>query len=258
MRDVVGAQSRVLGAAGELTSIRLDRGVERVEIESDGVRLRGDLHIDEHSGPLAFVVSHGWGSERPVDIPAALAAEGFPTVAYDLRGHGTSGGDLATASRAQWVADLVAAHSWLSRRLPGCRIGLVGASFGAYLSLVALEQCDVAAVSLRVPANFLDDGFDAPHAPRMAPEVRTLDDLRPADSAALRALRTFDGLVQLVDADQDAVIPPETAASYVAAVAPERLRHSTLRDAPHHLATPQLRAAYIDLLVSWATGVVAA
>ena len=111
---------------------------------------------------------------------------------------------------------------------------------------------------MRVPANLIDDGFDEPLVARMGPDSRRPEDFRPADSAALRALRKFTGPVQIVDADGDTVIPPETVAAYSAAVAPERLSRSTLVDAPHHLATPELRAAYIELLVSWATRIVAA
>ena len=86
---------------------------------------------------LAFILTHGWGSERPTDIPAALAGAGYPTLAHDLRGHGESGGVLEEASRADWVADLVAVIDHLHALAPDARIGLIGASFGAYLSLMA-------------------------------------------------------------------------------------------------------------------------
>jgi alpha-beta hydrolase superfamily lysophospholipase len=221
-------------------------------IESAGIRLVGEFHSASGPAPMAFVVSHGWNSQAPTDIPAALAQAGFPALAYDLRGHGRSGGALADATRADWVDDLVEVHRWLAVRLPGTPIGLVGASFGAYLSVMATDRAPVAALSLRVPANFLDDGYDRPHLARMAPDVRTPDDLRPPDSMALRALRSFVGPVQIVDADRDTVIPVEAVATYAAAVPPERLSRATLRDAPHHLATPELRAEYVGLLVEWA------
>lgn len=246
--------ARVEGTGRRLAGVGLDRSVERVEIEGSGVRLQGDLHLPATDAPAAaFVVSHGWGSERPVDIPGALAAAGFPTLAYDLRGHGRSGGELATASRGDWLQDLVLVHFWLRGRFPDTPIALVGASFGGYLSLLALAHCDVAGISLRVPANYVDDGFLAPLLPRTAPGVRRREDLCPPDSAALRALREYAGPVQIVDADGDAAIPPQTIRDYVAAVDPARLTRGTLRDAPHHLATPELRAAYMDLLVGWAT-----
>ncbi|MGQ0843374.1 MAG: alpha/beta hydrolase [Sporichthyaceae bacterium] len=227
--------------------------MQSVLIHSADARLVGEFYPAPRPAPAAFVVSHGWGSQAPADIPAALAAAGFPTVAYDLRGHARSTGILALASRADWANDLVTVYAWLRGRLPGTPIGFVGASFGAYLSLLALDRCAVAGLSLRVPANFVDDGLAEPFLPRIGPTVRKPEDLRPADSVALRALRGYAGPVQIVDADSDTVIPPETVAAYVGSVPPERLSHSTLREAPHHLATPELRARYVDLLLTWAT-----
>jgi alpha-beta hydrolase superfamily lysophospholipase len=133
-----------------------------MEIISGDVGLAADFY--PAPGDLAFVVSHGWGSERPVDIPAALAGAGFPSLAYDLRGHGASGGVLDQASRADWVGDLVTVIDRLRDLAPDARIGLVGASFGAYLGLMASDTRDVAGLSLRVPANLPDDDFDDPYA----------------------------------------------------------------------------------------------
>jgi alpha-beta hydrolase superfamily lysophospholipase len=259
LRDVVGAQSRVPTSVASLAApgrdIRFNRLVQSVIIQSAGVRLVGEFHPAPGPAPAAFVVSHGWGSRAPTDIPAALADAGFPTLAYDLRAHGRSSGALALATREEWVADLVRVHAWVQGRLPGTPVGLVGASFGAYLSVLATARCQVASLSLRVPANFADDGFDEPHLARMAADVRRPEDLRPADSAALRALRDFTGPVQIVDADLDDVIPAETVAAYAGAVEPARLTRATLPDSPHHLANPELRAIYVGHLLAWATDV---
>lgn len=216
-----------------------------------GVPLAATFHLGEPDARLAFVVTHGWGSRRPVDIPAALAAAGFPTIAHDLRGHGDSGGDSTTASREDWVDDLVAVIDELRAQVPGLPIGLVGASFGAYLSLVAAADRDVACLSLRVPANYVDDGFDRPqmaNIPEPGPAREAA--LTPADSYALRTLRAFRGPVQLIDADGDTVIPAKTVADYLAAADPANLTRGTLHG-PHHLATPELRATYLAQLVEW-------
>ncbi|WP_169577185.1 alpha/beta fold hydrolase [Sporichthya polymorpha] len=223
--------------------------MDRITLTSAGIELAADFYPGTKN--LAFVVTHGWGSSRPVDIPAALAGAGFPALAHDLRGHGESGGVLGEASRADWVADVVAVIDELRGRVPGARIGLVGASFGAYLSLVAAGEREVAALSLRVPANYVDAGFDVPHEPRFRAGVRRPADLYPADSRALRVLRAFGGPVQLVDADGDTVIPRETIAGYRDAVDPARLSRYTL-SGPHHLATPELRGEYIAALLAWA------
>lgn len=225
-----------------------------ITVISGGVNLAADFH--PAPGDLAFVVTHGWGSARPTDIPAALAGAGYPALAHDLRGHGESGGTLDELTRADWQSDLVAVIDRLRALVPGARIGLVGASFGAYLSLLAPAERDVACLSLRVPANYVDDGFADPHAPRYRAEARGPLDLQPEDSRALRALRSFAGPVQIIDADGDQVIPAQTISDYAAAVAPERLTRYTLRG-PHHLATPELRGEYIAALLVWADSVAA-
>jgi pimeloyl-ACP methyl ester carboxylesterase len=222
--------------------------VDPITITSHGVDLAAAFY--PAPGELAFVVSHGWGSERPVDIPAALAGAGFPALAYDLRGHGESGGVLEQSSRADWVADLVAVIDRLGELAPGARIGLVGASFGAYLSLMASDTREVAALSLRVPANLPDDHFDETYLDRFGPGNRRHEDIYPADSRALRALRAFRGPVQIIDADGDAVIPARTIADYVEAADPSQLSRYTLHG-PHHLATPELRGEYIAALLVW-------
>lgn len=230
--------------------------MEDFTLTRNGIPLAATFHPGRSDARLAFVVTHGWGSQRPTDIPAALAAEGFPTIAHDLRGHGASGGSVESASREDWVDDLVAFIDELRAQVPGLPIGLVGASFGAYLSLVAAADHDVACLALRVPANYVDEGFEKPHVAGMldpGPERDRL--LTPSDSYALATLRAFRGPVHIVDADGDTVIPARTIADYAAAADPARLTRHTLRDAPHHLANDALRAEYMGVLISWARGV---
>ena len=226
--------------------------MQRLVITSAGHRLAADLHpADPGSArPLAFVVTHGWGSARPRDIPAALAAAGCTALAHDLRGHGESEGETAATSRADWVADLVSMIDRLRQAVrPGTPVGLVGASFGAYLSVLATRERPVRCLSLRVPADYPDEGYDQPLLPRLA---------SGGETAAVRALRAFPGPVQIVDAECDAVVPPRLIASYAAAVPAHRVTRATLGGAPHHLATPALRAEYVRLLTGWVDGLVAA
>lgn len=233
-----------------------------IAVPVPGAVLAADLHPAPAAG-AAFVVTHGWGSSRPSDIPQALAAAGFTTLAYDLRGHGESDGELAAISRADWVGDLVAVIDHLRGQVEaGTAIGLVGASFGAYLSVLAGRERPVHCLSLRVPANYPDDGFTEPHLAHRSTAEHADWRTRPAtpdQNATLAALHAFAGPVQLIEADSDTVIDPQTVANYAAAVRdPARLSRATLRDAPHHLADARLRAEYIALLVDWAATVMPA
>lgn len=233
--------------------------MSRIEIPVPGSVLVGDFYPAARPR-LAFVVSHGWGSSRPQDIPRELVAAGFSALAYDLRGHGESSAAVEGISPADWVDDLAVVIDRLGELAPGVPIALVGASLGAYLSVLATTRRSVRALALRVPANLPDDAFDHPLLPRLQAEMDRLwreNPATPADNAALAALNAFTGVVQIVDADQDDRIPPQTLANYVAAIAdPRRLTRATLRNAPHYLATPELRREYLDLLLTWAAGAV--
>ena len=228
----------------------------RLEISVPGATLIADLY-DAPAPRAAFVVSHGWSSQRPDDIPAALAEAGFTALAYDLRGHGESSGDLDTITGRMWLEDLVAVIDHLATLTPGTPIVLVGASFGAYLSVLASTHRTVRALALRVPTNLPDAVLDmalVDLAGSAAFRDRPQGPMGPTDTLALAAVHAFAGPIQIVDAELDAIIPAQTIANYVAAVPdPTKLTRHTLRDAPHHLATPALRAEYINHLIGWAT-----
>lgn len=93
--------------------------------------LRGE---DSGAGP-AVLLLHAGGERRQVWRPVAesLLAGGVRCVAYDLRGHGDTGGTVTTlAACAGDVAAMVRAEP------PGCVI--VGASLGGLASVAALAD----------------------------------------------------------------------------------------------------------------------
>jgi alpha-beta hydrolase superfamily lysophospholipase len=111
---------------------------------SDGVRIEADFLRPRGEKP-ALVLMHGLGASRREWDPfaAELARAGFGVLQVDGRGHGRSGGPRYTEFRgtADWDAagrDLLAAVDFLkSRGIPARRVGLMGASIGANLSLRA-------------------------------------------------------------------------------------------------------------------------
>jgi len=97
--------------------------IEAVEIAApDGAVLRGELR---RAGPVWVVLAHAPGEDLDAwaPLPAALAAHGFAVLAFDLRGHGGSGG-VVDAGRG--AGDLGAAVEFA--RAAGAERVVVGAA----------------------------------------------------------------------------------------------------------------------------------
>jgi alpha-beta hydrolase superfamily lysophospholipase len=122
---------------------------------ADGVMLAGQLYEAAARPAPGVVLVHMRARTRGDwdDVAQQLEAAGLTVLAIDLRGHGASGGSAASLS--DMVPDLRAAVQWLSSR-PAVRpdaIGMVGASLGANLALLAAaDQPLVRAVAVISPS----------------------------------------------------------------------------------------------------------
>ncbi len=107
------------------------------------VKLSGWYLPGDDSGPhLIFV--HGIGSVRSGDKAVGLAARivglGYNVLMFDLRGHGSSGGDKVSGGFYE-RADVLGAFDYLLRRgVDIGRVGLMGFSMGAATSIMAAAQ----------------------------------------------------------------------------------------------------------------------
>jgi pimeloyl-ACP methyl ester carboxylesterase len=79
-------------------------------------------------------------TNKAVDLASRLVSQGFSVLLFDLRGHGSSGGDRVTGGYLErW--DLLGAFDFLvARGAPPERIGVVGFSMGAGTSILGAAQ----------------------------------------------------------------------------------------------------------------------
>jgi alpha-beta hydrolase superfamily lysophospholipase len=127
-----------------------------VTLESlDGTSLAGQLY-EAASRPAPAVVLVHMLSRSKSDwdgLAQELERRGITALAIDLRGHGASGG--AVGGLGEMVQDVRAAIQWLAAR-PAVRadaVGVVGASLGANLALLAaVEQPVVRVVAAVSPS----------------------------------------------------------------------------------------------------------
>jgi len=140
---------------------------EKVFIPCNGLRLEGLLSVQEalpvrggvvlcHPHPL-----YGGEMDNPVIAAAAEAAfqEGFQTLRFNFRGVGESEGSHADGIGEK--EDVRAAIEFLSARVDGLTLILVGYSFGARVGLpVAIEDARVKGmVAIAPPLEMYDFDF---------------------------------------------------------------------------------------------------
>ena len=133
-----------------------DYGLEYEDVKflsRDGELMLSGWYLSKYSDSPHIIFVHGIGSVRSGDSAIVLASRlvdfGFNILMFDLRGHGSSGGDRVSGGYFErW--DVLGAFDYLLERGvdPG-RIGLLGFSMGAAAAvLAAAEEPRITAVAM--------------------------------------------------------------------------------------------------------------
>jgi dipeptidyl aminopeptidase/acylaminoacyl peptidase len=227
----------------------------RLWIPVEGVKVAAALHLPGGPGPFAcLVAAHGLGSSKESDkylqVAEACTAAGIAACRFDFRGCGESGGRFDETTVATEIADLEAVLAAVRARpeIDG-RVGLMGSSMGAFISLwVAARDAGIRVVAAWACPADLEDLLEDPATVR----THGLGDACLAElrsGAFVRApLRTRGCL--FVHGDLDNVVPLEHARRlYAAAREPRRLE--VIPGGDHRLADPAHRAHALALTVEW-------
>ena len=206
-------------------------GLDFEEVEFDS--RKGDVTLkgwyipgDGEEPTLIFV--HGIGGVRSgdnaVELAARLLERGFSILMFDLRAHGSSGGDKITGGLDE-AQDVLGAFDFLVRRgTPAESIGVLGFSMGAGTAILALaEESGVRALVADSPyakvsdlvAHEIDRKTVVPEwiAPLFLPGARLLSDLLfDIDLGALvpeKAVGSLDYPILVIHGLADTRIPVE-------------------------------------------------
>ncbi len=122
-------------------------GLQYKEVEftsrGDAITLDG-WYLPGENGKPTIIFVHGIGSMRSGDnateIASHLVDQGFNVLLFDLRAHGSSGGDYVSAGYFEQKDVLGAIDFLLKRGVTTDDIGVIGFSMGAGTSILALVE----------------------------------------------------------------------------------------------------------------------
>jgi hypothetical protein len=217
-----------------------------------GTLLRPDIPVP------GFLFIHGWGGGQAEDLGHAeeLARLGCVCFTFDLRGHAESDAERDEVTRADGLADVIAAYDYLASQplVDRSAIGVVGTSYGGYLAILLTAERPVRWLGLRVPALYPDAHWSTPKAKLNKAIVRAYRE-QPHDAEddrALKAASDYDGDVLLVESGRDEQIPREAILSLQAAFRQAgSFTHRVIKDATHAMREPAHRRIYAMLLIRW-------
>lgn len=229
----------------------------RVTLTVNGQRITGTLLEPEAPVP-GFLFVHGWGGDQDEDLGQAeeLARLGCVCFTFDLRGHAGSDADRSTVTRQNSLDDVVAAYDYLASHplIDRDAIGVIGTSYGGYLSALLSALRPIRWMALRVPALYPDADWDTPKAKLDKDAVRAYRQ-QPQDESSDRALAAcaaFRGDVLIVESEKDEQIPREAMLSYQAAFrSANSLSHRILHGASHAMRDSRHQRTYSTLLLHW-------
>ncbi|NUZ06630.1 alpha/beta hydrolase family protein [Piscinibacter koreensis] len=231
---------------------------EKIEIQGACDKLAGTLITPGMLVPGVLFV-HGWGGSQQQYLVRArkVAGLGCVCLTFDLGGHAATKEQREQVSRETNLRDLTAAYDRLVEHpsVDPSAIAVVGSSYGGYLAAFLTTIRPVRWLALRVPALYIDDGWEVPKL-----QLHKDQDLRAyrrnfvaaGRNGALRACAEFKGDVLLVASEHDDIIPPAVIESYrEACVQAKSLTYRNMTGADHGLTQEVHQRAYSALLLQW-------
>jgi len=206
---------------------------------------------------LIFV--HGWKSNQQGNVQRAIEISklGFTCLTLDLRGHGQSAGTIDQFSRQDHLEDIKTAYKYLAdlKEVDPKKIGIVGSSYGGYLSAVAVNYLHLNRLILRVPALYFDQGFDIPTDKLIKenPQAFTSSDLTAENCLALKGVANFPGEILLIESEKDEVISHPVIENYLKVIKDKKnLTYEIMKGAGHHFwNNPEFDEVYLNIVKKW-------
>ncbi|HYS64776.1 MAG TPA: alpha/beta fold hydrolase [Paraburkholderia sp.] len=230
----------------------------RVQIPIEKGHLDATILAPKTTVPGVLFV-HGWGGnqEQYMERARQAAALGCVCLTFDLTGHARTQSEQETVTRETSLNDLLAAYDTLTKHplIDRGSIAVIGSSYGGYLASILTSMRPVRWLGLRVPALYLDEGWNIPkralHVEHDIVAYRKRI-VASGENRALRSAAAFKGDVLLVESERDQLVPHTVIASYLQAfLNAHSLTYRIIDGADHGLSDEGSQRAYTALLVTW-------
>ncbi|MGR3910822.1 alpha/beta fold hydrolase [Burkholderia sp. SR8] len=230
----------------------------RVQIKVENGYLDGTV-LAPKTTVAGVLFVHGWGGsqEQYLERARQAVALGCICLTFDLTGHGRTLEQQQNVTRETHLRDLLAAYDTLVDHplVDRDAVAVVGSSYGGYLATILTELRPVRWLGLRVPALYLDDGWNTPKRALHVEHdlVAYRKRIVPAsDNRALRAAARFGGDVLIVESEHDEIVPHTAIASYLQACLSARsMTYRIIEGADHGLSDTASQQAYTALVEKW-------
>jgi uncharacterized protein len=223
-------------------------GMHEISVSSGGRLLPGCVFEPARVAPASrgILFVHGQSSNQKGYEQRARSASnalGAVCLTFDLSGHGDDAGNYNRYCVYEHLDDVVAAYNQLASHpsVDRTRLGVCGASYGAYLCALLTSRRSVKRLILRAPALAGDVRFPSDrHAASSAP---------PDGFDSLQLLARYGGEVLIVESEKDEVIPRTHIAAHLHAC--PRAQHEVIPGATHALTDPGWDALFVASIVRW-------
>lgn len=180
--------------------------MQRLVIPFEGVELQGDVFSAGDTKPRVLLI-HGAGNSsraRYRKLRELLFAQGIGSYAFDLIGHGETGGVLSSSSIERRTKQVMQVIETLAIPQP---LTLIGTSMGAYTALKVLEKVPVDTLVFLIPAIYDRDAYRVPFGEQFSEIIRRPKSWENSD--AWEILAGFKGKLLVIGAAEDQTVPRE-------------------------------------------------
>lgn len=230
--------------------------MKKISISIGQEIITGTLHfpqeLKEKNPSIIFI--HGWTSNEDGYQPRAkaLSDAGYICLTINLRGHGTSSGELEGYSREDHLEDSIAAYDFLTAQtnIDRGNISIVGASYGAYLGAMLANKREIKCLGMRAPALYINDEFDIPTAQLINnKESEFFQHMEVEENNfALSGVKKVESVL-LIESEFDQIIPHRIIELYKKEISD--VTHKIIKGADHQLSKEEWKKEFIDILIEW-------